>query len=176
MENAEKNNITSKSMSYYAITNPEIDKLVNFYNEIVKNIDGNRFEQVVNIASETNNTEYDLYCLPFDSFSKKQPITSSMHFNYKELKQDDFVDSTGLFYTDIPFEKLNKIAKNSDITIKAATQDKISYSMFFSFYALDFIVLFIVLQIVYGIYTSYNLKKIGIKKKILIIMLKMLIF
>lgn len=160
----EKNNITSKNMSYYAITNSEAEKLADFYNEIVKNIDGYQFEQVVNIVSETNNTEYELYCLPFDSFSKKQPVTSSMHFNYKELKQDDFVDSTGLFYTDIPFEELNKIAKSSDLTVKAATQDKISYSMFFSFYALDFIVLFIVLQIVYGIYTSYNLKKIGIKK------------
>lgn len=160
----EKNNITSKNMSYYAITNSEAEKLADFYNEIVKNIDGYQFEQVVNTVSETNNTEYELYCLPFDSFSKKQPVTSSIHFNYKELKQDDFVDSTGLFYTDIPFEKLNKIAKNSDLTVKAATQYKISYSMFFSFYALDFIVLFIVLQIVYGIYTSYNLKKIGIKK------------
>ena len=148
------------------ITNPEIDKLADFYNEIVKNIDSYRFEQVVNIASETNNTEYDLYCLPLDNFAQKQPITSSMHLNYKELKQDDFIDSTGLFYTDIPFEKLNQIAECSDITIKAATQDKISYSMFFSFYALDFIVLFIVLQIVYGIYTSYNLKKIGIKKSV----------
>lgn len=160
----EKNNITSKNMNYYAITNSEAEKLADFYNEIVKNIDGYQFEQVVNIVSETNNTEYNLYCLPFDSFSKKQPVTSSMHFNYKELKQDDFVDSTGLFYTDIPFEKLNKIAKSSDLTVKAATQDKIPYSMFFSFYALDFIVLFIVLQIVYGIYTSYSLKKIGIKK------------
>lgn len=145
-------------MSYYAITNSEAEKLADFYNEIVKNIDGYQFEQVVNTVSETNNTEYELNCLPFDSFSKKQPVTSSIHFNYKELKQDDFVDSTGLFYTDIPFEKLNKIAKNSDLTVKAATQYKISYSMFFSFYALDFIVLFIVLQIVYGIYTSYNLK------------------
>ena len=87
-----------------------------------------------------------------------------MHFSYKELKQEDFIDSTGLFYTDIPFEKLNQIAKSSGLTVKAAAKDKIPYSMFFSFYALDFMVLFIVLQIVYGIYTSYDLKKIGIKK------------
>ena len=56
----EKNNITPKSMSYYAITDPEAEKLADFYNEIVKNIDGYRFEQAVNTVSETNNTEYDL--------------------------------------------------------------------------------------------------------------------
>ena len=47
-------------MSYYAITDPEAEKLADFYNEIVKNIDGYRFEQAVNTVSETNNTEYDL--------------------------------------------------------------------------------------------------------------------
>lgn len=160
----EKNNIISNKMNCYALTDVDTDKLADFYDSIIANIEGHKFEQVVNTVSETNNSKYDLYCLPFNSFSKRQPITSSMHFNYKELTKDDFVDSTGLFYTDISFEELQRIAEKNGLNVKSAVQDKIPYSVFFKFYAIDFIVLFIVLQIVYGIYTSYNFKKIGIKK------------
>lgn len=160
----EKNNVISNKMSCYALTDIDADKLADFYDSIIENIEGHKFEQAVNTVSETNNTEYDLYCLPFDDFSKRQPITSSIHFNYKELTKDDFIDSTGIFYTDISFETLKGLAEKNDLNVRPTVQDKISYSKFLELYAIDFIVLFIVLQIVYGIYTSYNFKKIGIKK------------
>ena len=40
----------------------------------------------------------------------------------------------------------------------------IPYSMVLELNLLNFVILFIVLQIIYCIYTSYSLKKIGIKK------------
>lgn len=160
----EKNHVTSDSMKCYALTNTDSNKLASFYDEIVRKIEHYSFEQTINTVSETNNTEYILYCYPFEKFTQKQPITSSIHFKYDVLGKDDFVDSTGLFYSDMPFETLDLIAKNNGLILKSVIKDRISYSTFLNYYMVDFVILFIVIQIVYGIYTSYNMKKIGIKK------------
>ena len=76
----EKNHVTSDSMNCYVLTNTDPDKLANFYNELVIKIENYKFEQTINTVSETNNTEYILYCFPFEKFTQKQPITSSIHF------------------------------------------------------------------------------------------------
>lgn len=160
----EKNHVVSGSMQGYAIQENDPERFGKFYDEIAASAEGHKVRMFVNTVTETKKTEYDIYCLPFDSSDNKQPVTSSMRYNYKELTKDDFTDSTGLFYTDMPEDKINKLAADAGLTLKQIFEESISYSVFFKLFLIDFIVLLAVIEIVYCIYTSYSLKKIGIKK------------
>ncbi len=78
-------------------------------------------------------------------------------------KKEDFLDSVGVFYTDLPANAIKEIASQLSVAINNFENDAIPYSMVLELNLLNFVILFIVLQIIY-IYTSYSLKKIGIKK------------
>ena len=82
-------------------------------------------------------------------------------FQYHELQEEDFLDSIGVFYTDLPVNAIKEIASQLSVTINTFENDAIPYSMVLELNLLNFVILFIVLQI---IYTSYSLKKIGVKK------------
>ena len=85
-------------------------------------------------------------------------------FQYHELQKEDFLDSVGVFYTDLPANAIKEIASQLSVAINNFENDAIPYSMVLELNLLNFVILFIVLQIIYCIYTSYSLKKIGIKK------------
>lgn len=97
-------------------------------------------------------------------FYTKQPISSSILFQYHELQKEDFLDSVGVFYTDLPNDAIKEIASRLPVAINNFESDSIPYSMILELNLVNFIILFIVIQIIYCIYTSYSLKKIGIKK------------
>ncbi len=97
-------------------------------------------------------------------YKKKQPISSSILFQYHELQKEDFLDSVGVFYTDLPNDAIKEIASRLSVAINNFESDSIPYSMVLELNLVNFIILFIVIQIIYCIYTSYSLKKIGIKK------------
>lgn len=75
-----------------------------------------------------------------------------------------FLDSVGVFYTDLPNDAIKEIASRLSVAINNFESDSIPYSMVLELNLVNFIILFIVIQIIYCIYTSYSLKKIGIKK------------
>lgn len=160
----EKNHVVSGNMQGYAIQENDPESMGRFFDEISAAISDNKIKLFVNTVTETNKTVYDIYSLPFDKADNKQPVSSTMHYNYKALTKDDFTDSTGLFYTDIPEDKINDLAVDSGLTLKKVSEENISYSVFFRLFLIDFIVLLAVIEIVYCIYTSYSMKKIGIKK------------
>ena len=85
-------------------------------------------------------------------------------FQYHELQEQDFLDSVGVFYTDLPTDAIKEIASRLSVAINNFESDSIPYSMVLELNLVNFIILFIVIQIIYCIYTSYSLKKIGIKK------------
>jgi len=80
------------------------------------------------------------------------------------LQKEDFLDSVGVFYTDLPNDAIKEIASRLSVAINNFESDSIPYSMVLELNLVNFIILFIVIQIIYCIYTSYSLKKIGIKK------------
>ena len=104
----EKNHVTSNNMKCYVIQENDPELMGNFFEELSEAVGNHKVMMIVNTITQTEKTEYDLHCMPFERFSKKQPVTSSLHYNYKELTKDDFTDSTGLFYTDMPESKLRK--------------------------------------------------------------------
>ena len=79
-------------------------------------------------------------------------------------KKEDFLDSVGVFYTDLSVDEIDQLATQLSTQIIEYEDTSIPYSMILELNLFNFIILFIVILIIYGIYTSYSLKKIGIKK------------
>lgn len=160
----EKNNISSKNLKGYVLeeTSPEI--LDKFYTIFTEEYSQNKLELINNTLTSTDKSVYDLYCYPLNEFVQKQPISKSILLQYHELQKEDFLDSVGVFYTDLRADEIKEIASQLSVTISDFENEAIPYRMVLKFNLFNFVILYIVLQIIYCIYTSYSLKKIGIKK------------
>lgn len=160
----EKNNISSENLKGYVLeeTSPEIfDK---FYTIFTEEYSQNKLELINNTLTSTDKSVYDLYCYPLNEFVQKQPISQSILLQYHELQKEDFLDSVGVFYTDLRADEIKEIASQLSVAISDFENEAIPYRMVLKFNLFNFVILYIVLQIIYCIYTSYSLKKIGIKK------------
>lgn len=160
----EKNNISSENLKGYVLeeTSPEI--LNKFYTIFTEEYSQNKLELINNTLTSTDKSIYDLYCYPLNEFVQKQPISKSILLQYHELKKEDFLDSVGVFYTDLRADEIKEIASQLSVAISDFENEAIPYSMVLKLNLFNFVILYIVLQIIYCIYTSYSLKKIGIKK------------
>ena len=160
----EKNNISSENLKGYVLeeTSPEI--LDKFYTIFTEEYSQNKLELINNTLTSTDKSVYDLYCYPLNKFVQKQPISQSILLQYHELKKEDFLDSVGVFYTDLRADEIKEIASQLSVAISDFENEAIPYSMVLKLNLFNFVILYIVLQIIYCIYTSYSLKKIGIKK------------
>lgn len=160
----EKNNISSENLKGYVLeeTSPEI--LDKFYTIFTEEYSQNKLELINNTLTSTDKSVYDLYCYPLNKFVQKQPISQSISLQYHELKKEDFLDSVGVFYTDLRADEIKEIASELSVAISDFENEAIPYSMVLKLNLFNFVILYIVLQIIYCIYTSYSLKKIGIKK------------
>lgn len=160
----EKNNISSENLKGYVLeeTSPEI--LDKFYKIFTEEYSQNKLELINNTLTSTDKSVYDLYCYPLNEFAQKQPISKSISLQYHELQKEDFLDSVGVFYTDLRSDEIKEIASQLSVAISDFENEAIPYSMVLKLNLCNFVILYIVLQIIYCIYTSYSLKKIGIKK------------
>ena len=99
------------------------------------------------------------YCYPLDKFEQKQPVSQTIEFKYHELTKEDFLDSVGIFYTDLSDDEIDQLATQLSTPIIEYEDTSIPYSMILELNLFNFIILFIVILIIYGIYTSYSLKR-----------------
>ena len=160
----EKNNIAADNLSGYVIEETSPETLNQFYSIFTENYPNNKIELINNTLPSTDNSVYDLYCYPLDKFEQKQPVSQTIEFKYHELTKEDFLDSVGIFYTDLSDDEIDQLATQLSTPIIEYEDTSIPYSMILELNLFNFIILFIVILIIYGIYTSYSLKKIGIKK------------
>lgn len=160
----EKNNIAADNLSGYVIEEISPETLNQFYSIFTENYPNNKIELINNTLTSTDNSVYDLYCYPLDKFEQKQPVSQTIEFKYHELTKEDFLDSVGIFYTDLSDGEIDQLATQLSTQIIEYKDTSIPYSMILELNLFNFIILFIVILIIYGIYTSYSLKKIGIKK------------
>lgn len=160
----EKNNIAADNLSGYMLEEPSPEILNQFYTIFTENYDDNRLEIINNTLTTTDRSAYDLYCYPLDKFSQKQPVSQTIAFEYHELTKEDFLDSVGIFYTDLSLEEIDQLSAQLSTQIIKYEDTSIPYSMILELNLFNFVILFIVILIIYCIYTSYSLKKIGIKK------------
>lgn len=160
----EKNNIATDNLSGYMIEEASPEILNQFYTLFTENYANNKIELINNTVTSTDNSVYELYCYPLDEFEQKQPISKTIEFKYHELTLEDFLDSVGIFYTDLSDDEINRLEAQLSTQIIEYKDTTIPYSMVLQLNLLNFLILFIVILIIYGIYTSYSLKRIGIKK------------
>ena len=160
----EKNNIAADNLSGYVIEETSPETLNQFYSIFTENYPNNKIELINNTLTSTDNSVYDLYCYPLDKFEQKQPVSQTIEFKYHELTKEDFLDSVGIFYADLSDGEIDQLATQLSTQIIEYEDTSIPYSMILELNLFNFIILFIVILIIYGIYTSYSLKKIGIKK------------
>ena len=160
----EKNNIAADNLSGYVIEETSPETLNQFYSIFTENYPNNKIELINNTLTSTDNSVYDLYCYPLDKFEQKQPVSQTIEFKYHELTKEDFLDSVGIFYTDLSDGEIDQLATQLSTQIIEYEDTSIPYSMILELNLFNFVILFIVILIIYCIYTSYSLKKIGIKK------------
>ena len=160
----EKNNIAADNLSGYVIEETSPETLNQFYSIFTENYPNNKIELINNTLTSTDNSVYDLYCYPLDKFEQKQPVSQTIEFKYHELTKEDFLDSVGIFYTDLSDDEIDQLATQLSTPIIEYEDTSIPYSMILELNLFNFVILFIVILIIYCIYTSYSLKKIGIKK------------
>ena len=160
----EKNNIAADNLSGYVIEETSPETLNQFYSIFTENYPNNKIELINNTLTSTDNSVYDLYCYPLDKFEQKHPVSQTIEVKYHELTKEDFLDSVGIFYTDLSDDEIDQLATQLSTPIIEYEDTSIPYSMILELNLFNFIILFIVILIIYGIYTSYSLKKIGIKK------------
>lgn len=162
----EKNNISTNSLVGYSFEDASPETFDKFYSIFMERYSGNKLEVIRNTVSSTDKSVYKFYCYPLEDFDQKQPVSHNIVFEYDELSKEDFLDSAGIFYTDIDAANIEKIAAELSVKITHFENDAIPYSMIFELNLLNFAILLIVIQIIYCIYTSYSLKKIGVKKSL----------
>ncbi|MEE0965161.1 MAG: hypothetical protein U0L73_13315 [Ruminococcus bromii] len=160
----EKNNISSNNLVGYTLEDSSPETLDQFYSIFMERYSENKLEVIRNTLSSTDKSIYKFYCYPLEDFEQKQPISHNIVFEYDNLSRIEFLDGVGIFYTDIDFADMEKIATELSVRITHFENDAIPYSMIFELNLLNFVILLIVIQIIYCIYTSYSLKKIGVKK------------
>lgn len=160
----EKNNIATHNLSGYMIEEASPEILNQFYTLFTENYANNKIELINNTITSTDKSVYELYCYPLDEFEQKQPISQTIEFKYHELTLEDFLDSVGIFYTDLSNDEITRLEAELSTQIIEYKDTTIPYSMVLQLNLFNFLILFIVILIIYGIYTSYSLKRIGIKK------------
>ena len=111
----EKNNISSENLKGYVLeeTSPEI--LDKFYTIFTEEYSQNKLELINNTLTSTDKSVYDLYCYLLDEFVQKQPISQSILLQYHELQKEDFLNSVGVFYTDLRADEIKEIASQLSV-------------------------------------------------------------
>lgn len=163
----ELNNLGNKSLNGYILKDSNGDKLNKLYdslNNYYIMTDKYEIQLIKTPISENNKFIYDIYNSNYKSLNKYKPISDDTVFDYYELKKDDFIDSTGVFYTNIKYAELNKIAKDLNLIISEYDCDKIKYSQIIKFNSINFIILVILTLLILLIYTILRIKTNAIKK------------
>ncbi|HAQ2296018.1 TPA: hypothetical protein IXI49_002910, partial [Enterococcus faecium] len=122
-------------------TSPEI--LDKFYTIFTEEYSQNKLELINNKLTSTDKSVYDLYCYPLNEFVQKQPISNSILLQYHKLQKEDFLDSVGVFYTDLQANEIREIESQLAVTISVFENEAIPYSMILELYLLNFVILFV---------------------------------
>ena len=97
----EKNNISSNDLVGYTLEDATSENLDKFYSIFMERYSENKLEVIRNTLSSTDKSVYKFYCFPIDNFVQKKPVSHNIFFEYDELSRAEFLDSVGIFYTDI---------------------------------------------------------------------------
>lgn len=113
--------------------------------------------------SENNTLIYDVYHSNVAKLHKIKSISKDKVFRYHALSKEEFIDSTGVFYTDLEKDKLKEISDHLGMVIEPHPME-IEYTEVLKFNFLNIIILLILSQLIFFIYTFTRIKINAIKK------------
>lgn len=156
------NNITNSNLNAYYIDDVTGNNLERIYNCLVE------YNAEIEIVKEpvSNNSiqEYRVLYSNNLKISKKVPINKDKKITYAELSKDDFVDSIGVFYTELNHNDMNKISEELELEIKAYGENPIDYIQILKNNGVNFTILLVITQVILFIYTCTRIKINAIKK------------
>lgn len=164
----ELNSLGDSSLKPYKTVEPSGTNLNNLYNQIRDTclVDKECDLQLIKTPiSEHNHFTYDIYHSQVESINKPKSIASNKSFKYHQLTKEDFVDGSGIFYSNIPLDTLANITDDLGIAIESYN-DAIEYSQIIKYNAINFFILLIISQLILFIY-SFTRIKINTVKKVL---------
>lgn len=162
----ELNNLGDSSLDGYIVEDVSGHKLNELYEKMNSACLSNntcQLQLVKTPVSKHNEFIYDIYHSQEKDINKPKSISSDTVLNYHPLTKEDFVDSNGVFYTNLSLDRLNDLSKAIGITINPYHND-IAYSQIVTYNVLNFVILFILTQLVLVIYTFTRIKVNAIKK------------
>ncbi|TWT27278.1 hypothetical protein [Planomicrobium sp. CPCC 101110] len=162
----ELNNLGDPSLEGYiieAVSGNELNGLYNEFDDYCLSKQACRLQLVKTPVSENNTFVYEIYHSQMEDLNKPQSISSDTVFSYHGLTKEEFVDSSGVFYTDLPPETLQGFADGLGISIERHSNN-IAYDQIAKNNILNFAVLLILTQLVLFIYTFTRIKVNAIKK------------
>lgn len=153
------------NLNSYVLENASIDQKSKFYDSIMNNIEGYSF-QIQKPEFFNNRKKSTLYSSDNHSLKKNKATSKNITFEYSTLTKDIFIDHYGAFYTDMPIDDVELIA--TETSNKVSKNGKSSFPLIEIIYfnILVFIVIILATEIVYIIFTSFNLKIVGLKKSL----------
>ncbi|GEM_PF-431321 len=163
------NNFGDSNLKSYAIENSTGNALKDFYEYFDKTYleeDLAKLQIIKMPMTSLNNTTYEIYHSKLADLSKEKSISKDKTFIYLNLEEEDFIDNTGVFYTDLSIEQLNTIGKHLNISIKEHNESTVEYDEILKLNGLDFAVLMILTILVLFIYTFMRIKVNALKKMI----------
>ncbi|QAA32238.1 hypothetical protein [Clostridium manihotivorum] len=155
------NNIGDTSLTQYQISDTQGENLLKVYKELTAN--NAKFQIVKTPISGNDKIYYDIYHTDIDSIKKIVGVSNNI-YRYFKMTQDDFVDSSGLFSTNLPSGQIKMLSQKIGINIKMVENQKIAYSDILKQNALQFVILCIITFAIIYIYTIFRYKVNSVKK------------
>ena len=162
----EKNHIQTPGFNGINVEQASGEELGILYEAILTKYPDAELETIKVEETSTEKTVYRLSVQPYDQIAKNNKISASITLSYQPMTKTDFLDGHGIFYTTLPFEKIDEIASESSLVVKPLDEEKISYTGIITLNIYNFLILLLVLLLTYSIYTSCSFKKIGIKQSL----------
>lgn len=173
----ELNNIGDSSLEMYMVkdsSSGKLEKLYQLYSEDCLTTNNCEIQLVKTPISEEQKMIYEIYHSQVEGINTPSSIRTENTFHYLPLTKEDFVDSNGVFYTNLPIEKLSEFEKQAQIDIETYN-NLIEYKEIIKFNLFNFIVFLIISQLILFIYTFTRIKTNAIKKVLGYSSIKMII-
>lgn len=158
------NNFGDPSLNKYSISMKSdltSDKLENLYDYLINN--ENKIQVIKMPISNTNELIFKIYNSDDSNVNKLKGISDNV-FEYYQLTKNEFIDSTGFFYSNISKSEFNTIHDELGIDILEENKEYISYKRIITDNLINFIILIVLSQTVILVYTLTRGKVNAIKK------------
>lgn len=162
----ELNNLGDASLNGYIAEDFTANDLNKMYDALATDClatDDCNLQLIKTPVASYNHFVYEIYHSQIHHIKHPISISEDTSFTYHQLTKEDFIDSNGVFYSDLSLKTVESLSKQLSFSIKPYKND-IAYAQIINNNLLNFGLLFILTQLVLFIYTFTRIKINAIKK------------